>query len=314
MYFYFSSDSPAAIKISGIYYASVFKSVAFLDFYPPYPLVEILPLSSNKNGFAFFPDENFLSNPPQNVTVTDLKGGYFLDFSFSEEYGKFRVIGQKKFPDAAVTLFFDNGYKLSLETARGFLAENYSFAVEKAEFTRHDFFGAKTVFAEYFSGAVKILNVYSVSGEPKLIFSREIEDFTVTAAGFTVTEKKKDAAKHVVKSVWEITESRAEEKERTVSHAAGFDLSSIPEKLIPYAFTEELLVGGDIGGYLGGTVKENAENLKPFFGDFIGVFPPPIFRNPDEVGVIYKLKDRSYAAEYFTFTVENRKITGIVKK
>lgn len=314
MYFYFCSDYPSAIKLSGVYYASVYKSVAFLDLYPPYPLIEILPLSANKNGYAFFPDEKFLSSPPKNITVTDLNGGYFLNFSFPETDGKFSVVRQQKWSDVAATLFFDNGYKLSLETAGGFLAENYGFKINDAKFTERNFYGVKVIFAEYYAENTTVLNVYLISSNPELIFSKEVQDFTVTPSGFTVTENKCDMAKHVIISTWEISEKGVIEKERTVKKSETFSVSDLNEKLIPYAFTEELLCGGDVSEFIGGTVKENAENLKPFFGDFIGIIPPPVFREPNEVGLIYKLKERVFRVGYFTFDVENRKITGIVKK
>ena len=88
----------------------------------------------------------------------------------------------------------------------------------------------------------------------------------------------------------------------------------INEKLVPYAMLEELLVGGNVKPYLTGTVLENCDKLPSFFGDFIGVMPPPFFRNSQEVGLIYKNATNKYTVEYFTFEYTEKKLSGIKKE
>ena len=48
-------------------------------------------------------------------------------------------------------------------------------------------------------------------------------------------------------------------------------------------------------------------------GDFIGVMPPPVFREENEVGFVYRTGERTYSAEYFVFEVSDKKITNLKK-
>ena len=314
MYFYFSTDFPSAIKLGGIYFGTAYKSVAFLDIYEPYPLIEILPLSGNRLSSAFFPNSDFLDNPPENATVTDLKGGYFIRFSEPCAPSEFKIINQKKYSGAVITVFIDGGYRSSVETENGFLAETFDFRITAAEFTQKFYGNRSIIFSELTTETGKILNVYDVTIKPELIFSETLSELELCAEGFYTTEQKKDVQKHTVKTLWEITQNGVKRGKRTVTSSENFDKNAIPEKILPYAFLEEFGCGGDVSEYVGGEVKENAEHLKDFFGDFIGVTTPPFFREYDEIGLVYKSKERTYYVEYFTFKVENRKITAITKK
>ena len=60
-------------------------------------------------------------------------------------------------------------------------------------------------------------------------------------------------------------------------------------------------------------MKEHADKLKGFLGDFIGVMPPPKFRNPDEIGLIYKISDDRFKVTYITAELNGEKITNIKK-
>ena len=71
-------------------------------------------------------------------------------------------------------------------------------------------------------------------------------------------------------------------------------------------------MGGCVDSFLCENVKKNADKLKAYLGEFIGVIPPPIFRRPDEVGVV--LGDgNGYKVDYFTFDFERGKICNIKK-
>jgi hypothetical protein len=80
---------------------------------------------------------------------------------------------------------------------------------------------------------------------------------------------------------------------------------------VPYAFTEELTVGLLGKEFLDDDIKENADKLHEFFGDFIGVMPPPTFRNSDEVGLIYNDGKNKYKVKYYLFDMKNGKICNI---
>ena len=90
------------------------------------------------------------------------------------------------------------------------------------------------------------------------------------------------------------------------------DFSLLPDGIKAFAFLEELLVGGDFGEFLSTELAGKKDNVKEFFGDFIGVTTPPTFRNPEEVGIIYSTGERTFKVEYATFTFENGKIINFI--
>lgn len=312
MYFYFFCGFPAVIKFQGVIFGTVNNSVKFCNFDKPYPLVEICPLMDEGAPVAFFLNDEFLNAPPENVTVTDLKGGYFLKFAKPCKTDGFKISAQEKYRDAVITAFTDNGYKISLETKTDLFAETLDFSPLSVSFNHGEGINCNLIFALFNCADKKILKVYGVK-ETALLFSKETDEFSLSALGFTTTERLKDIAKHRI--VCEYSESGGKIKEisRKVTADENFDREKLNERLIPYAFSEEFLCGGDYGFYLADSVKENVAKLGGFFGEFIGVTPPPLFRNYKEIGLIYKIAERKYSVEYFTFDIENNKITNINK-
>ena len=312
MYFYFFCSFPAVIKFQGIIFGTINNSVKFCNLDYPSPLVEICPLMDKAAPIAFFINDEFLNSPPNNVTVTDLKGGYFLKFSKSYKADGFKILAQEKYRDASITAFTDNGCKISLETEKDFFAETLDFSPLSVTFRRGEGVNSNLIFALFNCENKKILSVYGVN-ETALLFSKEIDEFDVTVTGFTTTERIRDIAKHTITCEYSLSGETVREVSRKVTGGENFDREKVHERLIPYAFCEEFLCGGDFGFYLSDNIKENADKLGGFFGDFIGVTPPPLFKNYNEIGLIYKKAERNYFVEYFTFETENGKIININK-
>lgn len=312
MYFYFFCEFPAVIKFQGVIFGAVNNSVKFCNIESPYPFTEICPLYGESENFAFYPTDEFLNAPPKNVTVTDLKGGYFLRFAKSEKPENFKILAQEKYRDGAITAFVENGCKISLETTTGFFAETLEFLPKSVNFTRGEGVNGDLIFALFLCEDKKILNVYGTNS-PALLFSKEIDDYSTDITGFSTTEKLKDIAKHVITCEYSVNGGEIKETSRKVSASENFNRDKLSDLIIPYAFSEEFLCGGDYDFYLAENVKENAEKLGGFFGDFLGVTTPPLFRNYKEVGFIKKVSERKYAVDYFTFDLAENKIININK-
>ena len=300
------------IKFQGVIFGTVDNSVKFCNFEKPYPLIEICPLMGKGQSFAFYPDDEFLTAPPKNALITDLKGGYFIRFKKTEDSGAFSVINQAKFRDCTITAFTENGNKVSFETQTGFFAETLDFMPDNAEFIHGEGVNSDLVFATFYCSDKKILNVYGIK-ENALLLSAEIDEFNLNYTGFSCTEKLKDMAKHEILREYVCDNGVIKELSRKVKSSENFDREKLPERLVPYAFCEEFLCGGEYGFYLAGNVKENADKLGGYFGEFIGITPPPIFRDSSEIGFIYRISERRYSVEYFTFDLTEGKITNIKK-
>ena len=309
MYYYFSSEFPAIIKLNGIYYGQISGTVKHLNIEDDSAFIEICSLEATERSLNFLLTPEFLHSPPNSVCVTDLKGGYLIKFLKSFVVDEFKVIGQEKFPDLIVTAFTENGYKLSIETPSDFYAETLKLQFDSIKVTRLSCGGTSLLGVEFF-GEKHVLALFSLSGKIRKVFFRSIESCALNDK--IVTEEVCcDMAKHRLTCTWQINDGSLLETERKICRAENFAPSSLPKKLLPYAFIEELLVGGEYTEYLTETVKENAKKLQSYFGDFIGIMPPPVFRRDDEIGLIYRIAENRYSVRYFSFEFIDDKINNV---
>ncbi len=308
MYYYFSSNYPAVVKLNGIYYGTIHNSIKSVNIETENPLVEVCPLNGVERSSCFILDKQFLVRPPRQVLLTDLKGGYMLKFIGAFAVAEFRVLAQQKFHNSVVTVFSENGYKISVETQTDFLAENIQMQVDFVKLLT-----SKThanLIAVFIYGQNNLINVYDISNKITKVFSREVASAEFNDNLVTV-EEFLDMAKHKVTTEWELSGREFIAKSRKVESHVNFEREKLNQKVLPYAFLEELLVGGDYKWYLKDNVLENADKLKGFFGEFIGVMPPPVFRDIEEVGLIYAKDENLYNVEYFRFELKEGKIVNI---
>ncbi len=311
MYLYFSSAYPAAIKLNGIYYGVISDTVKSINVSGEPPFIEICSLVSNEQQINFIADSTFLSSPPENVTVTDMKGGYFIKTLKSYRTDEFKVLAQNKSTDTVVTVFIENCLKISIERADCFFADNEKFFADSSTI---QFFSLnnESLVAVLLKGKDNLLNVYKLSKNIEKVFSREVKDFEING-DLVTTEEFFDVAKHTVKTTWEFSLGTFNKKSVSIEHSPSFNLENLNEKIIPFAFLEELLIGGNLEPFLCDALKEKTLLLKDYLGDFIGIMPPPTFRSIDEVGLIYKKGERTYEVGYCTFEIINRKIFNLKK-
>ncbi len=306
MYYYFSAGYPAVIKLNGIYYGEISDPVKFINVQSPSCFVEICPLNSSLPQLNFFLDEELLENPPSPLSVTDMGGGYLIKYSPIIQDNKFSLISQNKFPNSLFTAFKENGYKLSIETNGGVYVENLDFEFSKALFA--PFQGSYEYYLAIFYGKETIVNAYCIKGETERVLSFSTTEFDVD--NMKAITSFKDMAKHVLTERL-IFDGEIKKEKLSLSSKNTLTVYNIHQKLVPYAMLEALYIGDDIKDFLIGLVLENCDRLKDFFGNYIGVMPPPFFRDDKEVGLIYKVKEGKYQVRYFTFLYENKKICGI---
>lgn len=312
MYIYFSSSYPSAVKLNGLYLGIIENTVKFCDVnLNDSTLVELCPIGKG-SSVSFVLNSSTISSLPENVCVTDLKGGYLFHAKQNTTVGDFNIICQEKFHDAVITVFNENGLKISIETQNDFFADNLPLIIHTAKIKRFTESGKDFVLIEL-SGKENTINVYSLNGNIKRTFTDTVDSYQ-TDGNFTTLKTFKDIAKHKVSSTWRFENQSFTEIDRKISTSEFFNVDKLNQKILPYAFLEELYVGGDVSIYLGGNVLENKDKLRGFFGKFIGIMPPPIFRNENEIGLIYKKSDRFYYVDYLSVTMENRKIINLKKK
>ncbi len=311
MYYYFSSEFPSVLKLNGIYYGTIHNQVKSCNIEgQELPFIEVCPLNGKEKPLAFIIDKDFLSRPPELISITDLGGGYMLNFKSSYYCEEFKVYAQQKYNDAVVTAFSENGYKLSIETKSDFYAESLQIELSSCEIQRVER-DSRLVIA-YLYGEKTLVNVYDISGKITKVFSRQVDTANFDEKLVTV-ESLSDMAKHKITTEWEYSDGQFRARTKKIQAINKLDKEKLNDKVVPFAFLEEFLVGGDYIEYLEGSVKENADKLGGFFGEFIGVMPPPVFRDINQVGLIYCKAKNLYSVEYFTFELKENKIVNVSK-
>ena len=306
MYYYFQSDKNAVLKVDGEFKGNINEPVLFCADKNKSPFIEICAIGVPSETLSFFLDETFIENPPNGISLTDMRGGYFIFYLPICPPKDFKTVFQKKILGAVVTIFNENGLKISIETPNGFYAEALPFYTEEAEI-KETRISDKPIILVFFPEA-RTLNVYSAEKGEKH-FSRRADCFG-TDDGFYTVEEKKDIAKHKIKIFWELSPA-VKEKQREITHSPLFTADTLTDNILPYAFAEEFAVGGNYEKFLSPDLKKNADMLGDFFGNILGVCVPPPFRDYREVGIVKKAGIRKYKIDYYLFERSDGTICGI---
>lgn len=312
MYYYFYSTFDCVLIINGIYYGNIsqcIKPIKFDDKTPPF--IQVCSLSPHENSVNILLNQEFFTCPPQNVSLVDLNGGYAIIFNSCYKKEGFFVLAQQKFPHAVITVFNENGLKISIETPNDFFALPLKLNADNATITPFSI-DSENLIAITLKGKSTHLLIFDIKNDIKCLFFKEVEQFNLDN-GLCTTEAFNDIAKHRVTSYWKMEKGYLKEKDRVITQSENFSINKLCPNILPFAFLEQLYCGGNIDEFLSQNIKENAHLFHGFFGKFIGVFPPPAFIDKECVGVIYNVKENVYEVKYFCFEFENNKISNVKK-
>ena len=317
MYCYFSADFNSALKINGIYKGKLTTSQNLFttqnsghklsDNEPDF--VEIYPLNSNNFAVGYLLDDEFYANPPENVIVVDLIGGYLINFKSPCIICPFELIAQKRFTFALATVFKENGLKICIENQNDMLAHTLDRLYSECEIFEFSL-DSKNLIAIHLKGERNLLLCYLIEQKITKVFCREVDEFNFEN-GFTTKEHVDDIAGHTIICEWELQSGNLCVKNKQVLSKEEFSLHHLNPKVLGYALLEELLLGGNAQDYLSPALVDKSQFLHEYFGELIGVFPPPFFHQQNKVGALYKSTPNKYYAKYFYFECENNKICNI---
>lgn len=309
MYILFSSETPAVVKLNGAILGQI-STLKFcdIDLTVP-PLIEVVFLSTNKI-FSFYPTTDFFNKSSNQYIITDLNSGYHIHFlSVQSEYA-FKLISQQKFETETATLFIQDGYHFTIETNTEFYNEDYFLNIESAKIEEHEFNQEKLLFLET-TGSEKTLSIYLLNPIKK-VFQQEITEFSAIN-DITVKKCYKDIMHHEIEYHYSLLNDELIETKKEITAKKEFISLNLTDSILPYAFLENLKVGDSITEFLGEEILKNAEKLSTFFGDFVGVCPPPFFLEQSFVALIKPNGLNKFKLEYYSFTVIDKKITAINK-
>lgn len=308
MQYYFCSTIPFALKINGEFISILDSSP--LPFTPKTStsFIEAYPVTDGAtNVMAFVLNEKLLNYPPNGVIVTDLNGGYLITLTEQPKFLDFSIISQQKYPFALVTVFTQNGYNLTIETQDDFYTQ--TLPLPKISSVQFNLISDKVLALGIF-GEKRAVLVFDLSRKINKLLEILVDNFELSPTLVT-TQKFLDIKKHVKQTEWQYVNGVLNPKTVSFECDSDFNQDKLCTEILPYAFLEEFLVGGNYQSFLGENVAKNSNKLKLYLGDFIGVCPPPAFIPQNKVGLIYNNGRNRYKLKYASFELVNRKITNI---
>lgn len=301
---YFLSCVPAALKLNGLYLGTIDYFERHVELTPADGvLAEIIP-AGNAQPINFFLDENFFKQPPEFADVYLADGDAFV---FIREYAskdvKLNVVYQTRFCGNLITVFSQGGVNLSCE------GQEYTLIPLPQQFT------ALTAQEQTLNGR-QVLALYGgkhlliISDKGKVIFLNPVENaefgetLNVTAAFETCTAAHAECKFSYDGEKLTLVSSRTVETRK-------------PEKeIIHFAFFESVLTCGDFTQYLDESLKQKANDLKSYLGDFVSVTVPPekFYITHGKIaaaGLVYPKSGNLYEVKYYAVDITDNKISNI---
>lgn len=308
MYYYFSSSSSRAIFLSGAYLGTCSLEPKKCNITSSNTLVNAVSVENSADDYTFILTEKTLNAPPQGVIVTDLKGGYLLHFKDKLSALDFKVLAQEKYSDAIVTLFCDNGLRLSIETERDFFATTIFENARDAQIKRLN--DKRLILVSITLNKGVYIMIYDIKDKIRCVYNNQVSSFCLNETLSVITDFK-DIKKHVLTEVLDYDGEKIITKSTTLTAKKSDDEIKILPEILPYLFLEDFMLGDDVSRYLSCDILCKTDSLKEYLGEYIAVITPPLFRAQNEVGLVYKKSESTFFVVYYTFTIENGKITNL---
>ena len=284
MYCYFLCDVPCAVKLDGEFVGVASKNLSFVE--KERCFLEFIPLDDCfEKTYLLFDKKHPVST--KNVKIIDLYGGFLIIPSFSRKVdADFKMIGRKTFPFSqavSVICYSQGGIKLCVCKENDFFIEPIPFLPSDIRFETCVSNGNEYLAVICISNKTEIL-VFNVKSKINLAFKNLCDGYSLVGNTITTLEHRPSVLGHSLSSTW-LFEDKVTLKNYTISRSK--QVFSLPEKLLPIAFFEELLIDGNVEEFLSPELKPRANELKEFLGDFKRVLPPPHFKDDDLVTLLY---------------------------
>ena len=303
MKIYFLSSQPCALRLGGVFFGLTdrFERYAEIDLRDNI-FVEFLP--ENALPVTFFLTENIRFSPPAHCEVYLLADGIAIHAAeFTPTDFTLKTLWQKRLGDTLLTVFSQGQLQLAVQT-------------QKSAFTAYlpptfcDFIAE--LYGDYIllSGvthAGKRLLVFRENGEK--VLDEEILSYSLSGGMLRAELPLSERLGRIAVCSWSLENEGIQRTEFTLrAPAKDGDVSTIPDKLLPYAFFESVLIGANYAEFLSDELAENADKIVSFLGDFIAV---TLTDDPLTCGLVRKKAERLYSLSYYRVNIQNGKIIDV---
>lgn len=224
-----------------------------------------------------------------------------LCFVKSKRYNKFVLLSQDFSCKIRTTVYGDNGLKVTLESDGVTDIFNLDFYSLNAKiYTAYYSYG--TIIAVHFTDVKKIAVYLFRSNGFKQVLLCDCDTLSLDKY-LTVEQIKKDMLQHLITTEYEAGESLTVVNKKVTRKFN--DTYSLSKDLLPFAFLEEVLVGGNLADFLCDNLLEKTNAIKEYFGDFIKV----VVLSDNTPGIVYKSDGiHDYLVKKVSFTFNGNKI------
>ena len=299
---YFLSSQPCALTINQAFFGVTdgFERFAeltlsdnlFIQFTPQ----NALPIS-------FFLTEDIRFRAPAGVEVYFVKDGlalYAKDFPPTDF--SLRPIAQEKDKNLLVTVFQQGTVQATFQTDSAFFT-----ATLPPSFTHCNIlFHVELVFLS----SPTELHIFTREG--KRVFAERIAEYQVEQDTLSVVLPLSDSLGRYARCTYRLDNNGCERTSFTLSqaraHNGSIEPTAVQTELLAFAFFQTALLGGDCSAFLEDSLRERAEDLRAFLGEFIAVTPTD---NPLCCGLIKPVGERIFEARYFSVEMSDGKICDI---
>lgn len=310
----FLSSVPCALTIGGEYFGITddferFAEISLKDnLFACFSPQNALPLGVFLNDRLFF-------SPPEGVEAYLLRDGAALYArDFPPRSSEVRITAQERFVSDLITVYFQGGLHVSLETAKGFSVAPLAHYYEHATIKKRD--------GLFFIEGNNALCIFNASG--KKLFDGEILSYRAekgtlhtispfrSGAALPCFAKQTDGQgaggaeagdKPLLHDEWAVTEDDC----YLIGRTATGGKASAHEA---YDFFERYRLGLDVTDFLAKDLADKKEELSAFLGDISYVFPCD---DENECGVLRKKGERVFEADYFRAEYDNGRICDLKK-
>ena len=244
--------------------------------------------------------EKLRFSPPDHCEVYILKDGIAVFAkSFPPSDFSLKLVAQQRFRENLVTVFRQGDLQISIETSKGFFVAPLSPCFEPCKiFWEHGLF---------FVEGQGALAVFNAAGE--CVLNEKISEYRIENDVLSAVLPLSDSRGRFAECAWALTDDACFQTSFKVRQTdTGKDEETLRDELIPYAFFESVLIGADFSELLSDELKERAQHIKAFLGDFVSVV---LTEQPNTCGLVRKKKERLFEVHYFTAEVKDGKIVDI---
>ena len=294
MRIYFLSSIPCALYIGGAYLGTVSDFERFVTV----ELADALPVRFEPTGalpITCFLDEQLPFTPPERCEVYRLKDGLalyakdFLPLDFT-----LRPIAQKREGDCLATVFSQGEIQLSVESVNGVFTSSLPSCFKQCEVDFKE--GLILLSCE---GTIALFNQ---RGEELLC--ERVLSYSVENGRLNAVLPLSDRYGRTARCVYELKEDSVRRVEYTLSQGREHG----EESLLAYAFFESVRIGAPFEEFLSSELRQKANELTGFLGEFCYVLPT---EEESVCALVYQKAPRLFETREFTVTVQEGKITDI---